>query len=290
MSYLSTAYRIAVRVERHPSALAQRAAQANESLCRRRAARQARLLRGHLGARPVLILGSGPALGAVDQATWEALRRRFFIIGVNRTFYRCALDLFLSAYPSEHALALLHRRRIGSRIQMRPTSYIPVIRGATGWLRVPLGTVEVAPSLGTGGPPVVRTKLNVALGATDLAVRLGAKEVYFLAVEQNNQAHYYDHDPALKQQLRDDLGHFAGLDTAFTADHPYATVSAAMKRLDQPVDVLERTPFYEVEHTDTFSALFDEFSASGVRFASVGADTVVARAGAPVVSLADLTG
>lgn len=281
MTYTSLAYRLAGRANAHGLAAPARWV---DAWCARRAAGHAVQLRSELAGKPVLILGSGPALNTLTPEQFRNLERRFFVIGVNRTFYRCRLDVFLSSYPSEHCLALMHADRCRHRIQMRPTSFVPVVKGSVGWKRVVLGAVPVNETLGDGAPPVVRTKLNVALGATDLAVRLGGRDIYFLGVEQNNQAHYYDRDEAVKLQIRSDVTCFIGNDAPFSADHPYGAVTRELERLDRPPEELENTPFYQVDHADTFGALFEDLRRYGASFTSLGEDTVVSRSGARVAS------
>jgi hypothetical protein len=261
-----------------------------ESHYARSAASEAVRLRRLIAGREVLVVGSGPSLNQVTPGQFDRLAERFFVIGVNRTFYRARLHLFLSAYPSEQCLAGLYPRRAPLRIQIRPRSFIPVIGGTWGWRRILMEPGQPVDDLGKGQPPIIRTKLNVVIGATDLAVRLGATAVWYLGIEQNNQAHYYDTDETLRRRIIDDLLRFRHLDPAMTVDHQYSDIGTMVERLRKPVEQWLDQPFYDQDHRESIRTLFESYAERGAAFYSIGENTVIARAGAGVRGLSDALG
>lgn len=288
MASISLGFRIIINAHRLGPTLYRVITQQIENRYSRRSAKIAARLRSLVAGRKVLILGAGPGLNDISPSQFAELKRRFLVIGVNRTFYVAKLDIFLSSYPSEQCLAGLYPDNAGIRVQMRPATFVPVIAGTEGWQRVDLTPGQQYSELGEGKPSIIRTRLNVILGATDMAVRLGAAEVFYLGVEQNNQAHFYDDDEQLRDQMARQLEQFRRLDPVMSVDHGNATLDLIIQNLRIPYEELAGTPFYEKDHSSSFRLLFEEFSERNVRFVSIGEDTVIARAGAETTTVEEI--
>ena len=238
-------------------------------------------LNGAEQGQTVFVIGSSSQLNSLSPPQIDALGRRP-TIGLNRTQYAVRLRYFLSAYPSEVQLARHHSADL-TVINMRPVMERPLIPGTLAVKRVryklgdPLSPVLQPPE------PTLHTLRNVALGATHLALILGARRIVYIGVQQTSKLHYYDELPELRERIAEDLR--AVSPHLFKVDHPYATLDKAVELLRIPVEQLAGEQFYTESHQETFQEYFAAVAAHGVETFATTAASVIAAAGAPVVSV-----
>src|SRR5262245_38147212 len=146
-----------------------------ETASLRRNTRRVQRLNGRHEGATIFIVGSGPQLGSLTAQQRATLSADAVTIGVNRTQYAIRLRYFLSAYPAEVLLARL-RCPTACALHMRRAYEAPVIRGALTVGRRPFKPGAGLPvRFDDTDAPTLLTLRNVALGATHLAVILGAR-------------------------------------------------------------------------------------------------------------------
>ncbi len=236
--------------------------------------------------RRIVVLGSGPQLGRLgdDVLSWLADQ---VTIGVNRTFYVHEPTYFLSAYPSEVMLALSACDDT-TALHIRPRYEPPLFHQTICLRRADFVSGTRLPERLEAPVPTVLTFRNVALAATHLAALMGAEEVVYLGIEQQDGRHYYDLDEDLRARIRDDLAALADHEDLFVLDHPHATMELLQSNLRRPVDELAAVPFYELDHTPSFAEYFDQLTDRGMRVTSAVRDSVITAAGGTYRSLSDL--
>ena len=237
----------------------------------------------HVGTT-VFVVGAGPQLAAVGAEQLRQLEAQP-VIAVNKVFYRLRPRYFLSAYIGELMLAL---RRIpeATLLHMRLTYSAPLLPGISALRRMIFNPGDAIPRRFDAEQPTLLTRKNVALAATHLAYIMGAKRIVYLGVEQRNQLHFWHFDDDCRRLIRDDIVSRGDSDI-LRSDHPYASLAHDLEALDRPAaDCMK--PFYEVDHTPTFSAYFDILRENGVDVVATTAESVVADAGARVMALDDV--
>lgn len=264
------------------SSLARRFAPSAERRALARNTRRVEALDGRHAGETIFILGSGPQLGTLTTEQRAALAGRV-TIGVNRTQYVQPPTYFLSAYPSEVLLAHVHPAHM-TLVHMRPEYDAPVIRGAITLQRRGFPSNPVLPTSLTGVPPYVVTYRNVALGATNLAMIMGAARIVYVGVEQQSALHYYDTVAELRARILRDLTNIESKDV-FTLDHPHATFEHMREGLLKEPEPMAATEFWPFSFAPTFAAYFDQIRRHGVEPVATLRDSVVFEAGA---SLQDL--
>jgi hypothetical protein len=141
----------------------------------------------------------------------------------------------------------------------------------------------------TAPEPVLFTRRNVALGATHLAFTLGAREIVYIGVEQQNAAHFFDYEPNLRQIMRQDVESLRHV-PFLNVDHPYATYEGLIAKHDTTAAEEEQKPFYKYSHVETFRAYIDELRRHHVDVVTAARRSVVTEAGGDFVSLHDYIG
>lgn len=247
--------------------------------------RRVRLNDRHVGAT-VFVIGAGPQLGLLDERHIEALESNV-TIAVNKTFYRLRPTYFLSAYIGEIMLAVRRAPR-ATHLHMRPSKAPPLIPGIHSIRRREFQPDVGLPRRVDPVDPVLDTKFNVALAATHLAYVMGASRVVFVGVEQRNLLHFWHTHPALRDRIRADVLERGDPDV-LRVDHPHAGLANDLAALDRSPQECMR-PFFDLDHAPTFAAYFRILSAAGVDVVSTTAESVVADAGARVVSLEEVFG
>lgn len=265
-------------------ALARRLAPRAEGRALARNTRRVEALNGRHTGETVFILGSGPQLGSLSAEQRAALAGRI-TIGVNRTQYVQPPTYFLSAYPSEVLLAQVHPAPM-TLIHMRPGYGAPVIRGAITLQRRGFPSNPVLPTSLTGAPPYVVTYRNVALGATNLAMIMGAARIVYVGVEQQSALHYYDTQAELRGRILRDLMSIASKDV-FTLDHPHATFEHMREGLLKEPEPMAATEFWPFSFAPTFRAYFEQIRQHGVEPVATLRESVVFEAGASLQGLDD---
>lgn len=238
-------------------------------------------LNGAQQGSTVFVVGSSPQLNSLGKAQIRELGRRP-TIGVNRTQFVVNLRYFLSAYPHEVFLAKEHIRHV-TAINMRPNLSSPLIPKTLAVRRVDhsLGDslrAEFEPEL-----PSLHTLRNVALGATHLALILGASRIVYVGVQQTNGLHYYDEIPELRELISQVLSSVP--ENLFAIDHHNATLDSLLSALRVPKEVLANQQFYDNSHQESFRDFFRAIKEHGVEPFATLSDSVVALAGARVVSI-----
>jgi len=229
----------------------------------------------------VFVVGAGPQLAAVSPEQLRQLESQP-VIAVNKVFYRLRPRYFLSAYIGEIMLAI---RRIpdATLLHMRPTLEAPLLPGIATVRRMVFEPGMPLPRRFEAEQPTLLTRMNVALAATHLAYIMGAGRIVYLGVEQRNQLHFWHFDDHCRRLIRDDLISRGDQDI-LRIDHNYASLTHDLEALDRPAEDCMK-PFYSVDHTPTFAAYFDILRRDGVDIIATTAESVVADAGARVVSL-----
>lgn len=230
----------------------------------------------------MFVVGSGPQLNELSAAQIQALQQRV-TIGLNRVPYLVGLRYFISAYPAEVMLAQV-RMNSGTVIHFRPRYRPPIVDGTLALKRRVYEPGEDLPRRLGADEPTLLTRKNVALGATHLALVLGARRVVYIGVEQRSAAHFYDVRPELRAQMKQDLQRLDRREL-FTVDHKYATYESMIERLERDPEELRTAPFFTYEHTDTFRMYFEQLRAYGIEPVATSADCVVAEAGASIEAL-----
>ena len=245
-------------------------------------ARRVELLNQAERGRTVFIIGSGPQLNSLTPFQISKLAQQP-TIGVNRTQYQIRLRYFLSAYPAEVLLA----SRVSASttvIHMRPEMHPPLIRSTVAVRRVDHRLGDPLPRSLDPYAPEIHTLRNVVLGATHLALIMGAGRVVYVGVEQNSALHFYDERPEIRASIIEDLRSLRSVDL-FDIDHPYATVDALVEKLKLPPADLATQAFYKRSHAQSFRSYFGNLLGDGVAVFATTPDSVIAAAGAEVVTV-----
>lgn len=238
-------------------------------------------LNGRESDETVFIIGASAQLNSLTPPQLRALGGRP-TIGVNRTQFAVHLTYFLSAYPHEVHLARSHSPRV-TAINMRPTLEPPLIRGTISLKRVEHSIGDTLPPSLQRPEPALHTRRNVALGATHLALILGARRVVYVGVQQTNKLHFWDEKRELRDMIARKLKSVPS--SLFSVDHHYSSREEILARLRTPVAELAEKQFYEWSHRETFEDYFHALRTHGVLTFATTEDSVVAAAGAPVVTL-----
>jgi hypothetical protein len=135
--------------------------------------------------------------------------------------------------------------------------------------------------------PSLRTRKNVALGATHLALILGARRIVYVGVQQRSALHFYDTKPGIRNAILADLATIPDRDLCHH-DHSNANYEALVERLHSPPETLAEMPFYELSHSQTFMDYFAALASHDVEVFSTTPESVIADAGAPYRPLVDL--
>jgi hypothetical protein len=236
--------------------------------------------------KTLFIIGAGPQLNNLSDEQINFLENQA-AIGVNRVQYKIKTRYFISAYPSEILLAkkmlpasiLIHIRPISESIF--PESDIITIKREVFHKNIGLNRFLSSVN------PVIYTRMNVALAATHLAFILGAYMIVYIGVEQRNAIHYYDSNMTVKSQIKKDFCFLEKHAPILNIDHPYATYKNLFLGLEQNIDDLSSSPFYTIDHTDTFREYFKFMRNYGLEIYTTKRDSVVFDAGAIYKSIED---
>jgi hypothetical protein len=234
----------------------------------------------------LFVIGAGPQLNLLSDEQIKFLENQA-TIGVNRVQYKIKTRYFISAYPSEILLAqrmlpesmLIHLRPIENNI-FTDKNIVTIKREI---FNTDIGLNCFLSS----SNPIIYTKFNVALAATHLAFILGAYMIVYIGVEQRNAIHYYDEDMTVKSQIKKDFIFLEKHDPILNIDHPYATYKNLVLDLEKNIDDLSSSPFYTIDHTDTFREYFKFMRKYGLEIYTTKRDSVVFDAGAIYKSIED---
>jgi hypothetical protein len=239
----------------------------------------------HAGAT-VFIVGAGPQLATLSDEELRGLEDHTSI-GLNWTTHKFAARYFLSAYIGYVLLA-----QKGSPttlpIHMRPVYEEPLADGVLTVRRKHFDEEVGLTKSFTPTEPTLFTKKNVALGATHLALIMGARQVAFIGVEQRNRLHYFHDDPELRRRNLDDARDLEDKFHLFNVDHSDASFEAMRNVLQAETDREQSTPFYKLSHVDTFRSYFEILNQLGVQVFSTLKDSVISDAGAEFRPLSEL--
>ena len=130
--------------------------------------------------------------------------------------------------------------------------------------------------------PILRTKRNVALMATHLAMILGATKIVYVAVEMNNSCHFYHFEPDTLKQAHEHLDQLCN-----TKNGPYykdKPRGADEQRIRGGLRLrTKHTGSWDNPKEKVFGRYFNDLRENGVEVQSLTDDSVVTRAGAEYV-------
>ncbi|MFH1843931.1 MAG: sulfotransferase [bacterium] len=239
---------------------------------------QCRSLVGRHAGATAFICGTSPQL---YHLTGEQKRRLgdHLVIGVNDAHYMLRPDYLLSAYYNRVAFARQQLDEAATVIHMRPIWAPPL---GDGILSVRRRMFEGDLPVEFGSPPTIRTCNNVILGATHLALILGAQRLVYLGMELSTRLHFYSHDPELRQALIND---FARLPDCryFGVDHDYERHSRITREVyGKSAEVLLSypNPFAPYDTAAGFCKYFAELNRRGVSYFATLDNSVLTEAGA----------
>lgn len=227
-------------------------------------------------------MGCGPQLHFVGDMVLEGLKFKP-TIALNNAAMKLWPRYVLSAHMGQIIMA---------KKQIDSTGTIIHMRREPGHLVDDVITVQRSDFRGyTGLPkrfgkpvPMLYTDQNAALAATHLAIILGAKEIVYVAIEQNNKLHFYDLNPQLRETLKaawTELLDYPGIQ----ADH-HDEVIGPLAHLSLSPEELGRMPFYYKSHIPMFRRYFRILDDYGIKYGTT-ASGVLTAAGAPLVRLQD---
>lgn len=243
-------------------------------------------LEGAQAGATVFVCGTGPQLAELDERQRSALRRRV-VIGVNDAPYGVHTHYLLSAYFNRIALARRHLDPSAHVIHMRPFVAPPLLDN-TICVRRDLFDGSLPSKLGS--PPTLRTFTNVALGATHLALILGARRVVYVGMELSTRLHFYSDDPELRRTLVQDFDRLKN-EKFFGVDHPYERHTHIRQEVyGKDAEVLRSypNPFAPYDTAAMFSRYFRALAARNVDVYTTLEDGVLQGAGATFASLDEL--
>ncbi len=229
----------------------------------------------------VFIVGAGPQLATLSREMLAELSRRP-TIGVNLTQHMVAPSYFISAYLDHHIMARL-RAPDAVFIHMRPVLAPPPLDFLLPVRRQRFDPGMILHAELDAEDPLIITRRNVALGATHLALILGARNIVYIGVEQDNASHFYDELEPVKALIRADLEVLKDY-RDLPRDHGYTTSEIVTAALETPPHELRAQPFGE-DHTDVFAEYFRQIRGHGGAIYSASASGVVNRAGAEPVTI-----
>ena len=242
-------------------------------------------LAGLHGGDTLFLIGAGPVLNHLSAETRAALKERV-TLGVNRTQYVLPLTYFISAYQCECTLALMSGN-VNNVLHMRPQFAPPVADGI-----IPLQRAMYQPGLMlpfTFQPPVplVYTWMNVMLGATHLALIMGARRIVYVAVEQNNPVHFYHEDEAIRQKLKADLRTLEQDGIPVSLDHPHLTYERLHEIIDWDVQSIRNEPFPR-DNMQKFTLFLDAVKLYGIELIATQEKSLLLQMGAEYRPLDDM--
>ena len=238
----------------------------------------------HAG-QTIYIVGAGPQLNDLTPRQIKGLSESVSI-GVNRVPYKITTGYFLSAYLSENVLARMAHPGC-QPIHMRKIYAPPMVNGVLTCQRTIFSPQIGFPAAFSPDHYVLTTRQNVILGATNLAVILGAREIVYVGVEQSNMLHFYNSDDVLKQRMVRDI--LAVPEICFNVDHSHVADSRQGKldRLKSRIDDLKARR-WAIDITSGFRQYFAILDAIGIRYFATKKESVIFQAGAPLRPLDDL--
>lgn len=231
----------------------------------------------------VFVVGAGPQLGRLDDRQLAALEKEVSI-GVNGTVYEFSPTYFLSAHIPHVRLAQIVTGDRTHILHMRPIYEHGLLPGIIPLRRRRYKLCEELPPFFTEPEPILLTRRNVVLGATHLALVMGARRIVYIAVEQRNALHFYHLDPDALRRFQRDLDELRDF-PLFGIDHHNESYDRIRRMLMIPKGEAERTPFYTQDHLETFRCYLNELERRGVEVISTAQDSVVLDAGARHIPL-----
>lgn len=248
--------------------------------------REVLALNGRHAGETVYIIGASSHLNELSDAQLDCLGERI-TIGLNRTEFKVDLKYFLSAYVFETEMAKRCRRDCFA-IHMRPVYRTPLLPFIYTLKRAYYRDEVGLPQSLCGPEPTLFTFNNVALGATHLALVMGAKRIVYIAVQKKNQLHFYQTDDHMKRLMKNYL-HNLYSKTMMEIDHPGKTLDLLLGVLEKDPEEVKNTGD-EFEHIvrETFVKYFAHLRARDVEFISTVRDSILCEAGAEYKPLAEV--
>ena len=233
----------------------------------------------------IFIVGAGPQLAHLVSDELRRLETRT-TIGLNRATYLLCAKFFLSAYIGQVLLARMSSPTT-TLLHMRPKQEPPLEPGIIAVRRDLYRPGIKLHKTFDEKDPVLFTLRNAALGATHLALILGARRIAYVGVEQRNRVHFYHYRKDVQERILADtkkLHDYRYLDV----DHPYATHERLISKLRTSRQEEEGKAFYEESHAPAFRRYFELLSDLGIETVSTLKDSVVSDAGAAYIPLDEL--
>ena len=237
--------------------------------------------------RTVVIIGAGQQLNTLSDHDL-ALLERVPTIGLNRTFFACPVDVFLTSYAFETALAQRHLGQDRLFVQMEAPS-VPAPRrdGVINLTRRILSPWTFLPRFLVPPEPILYTNKNAALAAAHLALITGARRIMFIGVEQTDSRYFYHDRPELQRELKE---YYLSLYEQWAEDlfgrHDRDKVLPPLIALIDQNEIGSEQPFH-MDHTSSVAGVISMLSWHGVEVWSTIGESVVAKAGAPIVPVTE---
>jgi hypothetical protein len=234
----------------------------------------------HLG-ETVFVVGASAQLNRLDAGQIGALSRAP-AIGLNRTQYRVPTMYFLSTYTLEVALAL----RVGgaSTVIHLCGEQRPMVPGTLALSKRTYEERRGLPRRLDGDRPVLYNMRNASLGATHLAVVMGARQIVYVGIELRSLLHFYAEDSAVKERLAADL-QWAWAERYYDDRFADRTLEDRLRELRTPVEEQAAAPYWHADHTPALQVFFAELERHGVEPIATSQDSAIYDAGARYVPL-----
>jgi hypothetical protein len=234
----------------------------------------------HLGAT-VFVLGASTQLNLLTTAQIDALSRAP-AIGLNRSQYRVPTMYFLSTYTQEVALAL----RVGgaSTVIHLSGGLRPRFPGTLALWKRTYEDRRGLPRRLYGNRPILYNLQNASLGATHLALVMGARRIVYIGLELRSSVYFYDEDAAVKERIIADL-EWAWANGHYDDRFEEWTPEAHLRHLRTPIEERPAEPYWHVDHTPALRTFFAELERYGVEPIATLQDSVIYDAGARYVPL-----
>lgn len=229
----------------------------------------------------IFVIGAGPQLNEISEDAFRLLGNKI-TIGVNRVQYKLKLTYFISAYIAENLLAKMDQDDLVA-LHMRKEYVAPLDSRLLTVKRTHFDPAVGLPPEFSSPVPTIHTLRNVTLGATHLALILGAKRIIYLGIEQKNRLHYYNTDQKLKDRIADGLRRIENKDI-FNIDHKHCTFDYLMELLHKPPEALNQLD-YLYDHRPTYRAYFEILKQRGIAYYTTKKESVLFDSGAPYLPL-----
>lgn len=238
----------------------------------------------------IYVIGSSPKILEITEKQLKNLSNSV-VIGGNLTYIKVPLTYMFSSYLMHCLLAksyMLNKKRIIKLNTIHEYKYVKEYPEFAQMLKGPYDEINGLSKEFTNQENWISTHLNQALGMTHLALVMGAKRIIYIGVDQGMHNYFWMLDSSLKSRVLNLLYIFQSRYHDLLRDEAIRTI------LTNTFSIINSEPNsrdslkYVFDHTDLFRSYFGDLKQHGVEPIATSKESIIAKAGASYISLADL--